>query len=106
VNFELPRGNFSVPSEQMFKIYYRFDKLHTQREIINPEPKISYIKEVRLMPWKTGDEHKGKDSRFNKHVDVYHTDDRGKRDRPHKDDIKISSDSEKPKVRDVTPPKK
>jgi hypothetical protein len=58
------------------------------------------------MPWKTSKPHDGKDDRIGRHVDVYHTDDRGKRDQPHSEDCKISRDESKPLVRDINPPKK
>ncbi|MGC8776214.1 MAG: hypothetical protein ACP5QN_02800 [Minisyncoccia bacterium] len=58
------------------------------------------------MGWKSSDPHVGKDNRIGRHVDVYHTDDRGKRDQPHSKDLKISYDENKTLVRDVNPPSK
>ncbi len=56
--------------------------------------------------WKSSNPHEGKDGRIGRHIDVYHTDESGKRDEPHSKDIKISYDKDKPFVRDVVPPKK
>ena len=58
------------------------------------------------MGWKKSDSHEGTDERIGRHADIYHTDKRGKRDRSHKEDFKISEDESKPKVLDIKPPKK
>jgi hypothetical protein len=55
------------------------------------------------MGWKSSNPHEGKDTRIGRHIDVYHTDDRGKRDQPHSKDFKISYDENKAIVRDITP---
>ena len=59
-----------------------------------------------MMGWKTSKPHDGKDDRIGRHVDVYHTNESGKRDRSHNEDAKISYDEKKPMVRDIEPPKK
>ena len=58
------------------------------------------------MGTKTSKPHDGKDERIGRHVDVYHSDDRGKRDQPHSKDLKVSYDESKTVVRDINPPKK
>lgn len=62
------------------------------------------------MGWKTGKEHDTKgglrDTLGPTHTDTYHTDDRGKRDRHHSEDLKVSGAKEKPSMRDVVPPGK
>ena len=59
------------------------------------------------MGWKSSRPHESDDKRVGpQHVDIYHTDDRGKRDQPHKDDFKISHNPNAPEVRDIKPPSK
>lgn len=60
------------------------------------------------MGWKASDEHSGKkaDERGGwpagfSHKDVYHTDEKGERDRPHHEDMKISFDSSKRDTADI-----
>jgi hypothetical protein len=57
------------------------------------------------MKWKAGHPHesKGKSERIGKkHIDIYPTNEADKRTAPHHKDIKISYDSEKPQVGDIT----
>ena len=54
--------------------------------------------------WKTSHPHEGKDGRIGRHIDVYHTNDEGKRDQPHSDDVKVDYDEDRPVVRDINPP--
>jgi len=59
------------------------------------------------MGWKASKEHesKGGTKRIGRtHFDVYHTDDSGRRDQPHRSDIKISGSPHEPSMRDVHPP--
>jgi len=61
------------------------------------------------MGWKTSQEHpsKGSTSRIGStHTDTYHTNEAGKRDRPHGSDLKVSGSKHSPSMRDVHPPKK
>jgi len=61
------------------------------------------------MPWKTSNEHesKGETAKIGPtHTDSYHTDESGKRDRPHSEDVKVSGPKFEPSMRDVHPPSK
>lgn len=61
------------------------------------------------MGWKTSKPHESKKETEKigpKHVDVYHTNDAGKRDKPHHEDIKISYPEDGKIIRDIEPPKK
>ena len=40
------------------------------------------------------------------HTDTYHTDNSGKRDRPHHTDLKVSGPRRDPSMRDIYPPQK
>ena len=59
------------------------------------------------MGWFTGKEHetKGDDSYRRKlgssHTDTYHTNDAGKRDRSHSEDLKVSGSKHEPSMTDV-----
>ncbi|WKZ27247.1 MAG: hypothetical protein QY311_00615 [Candidatus Paceibacterota bacterium] len=50
--------------------------------------------------WKASKPHDS-DSPIGRHIDVYHTDDRGKRDQPHHTDMKIDYDESKPTTQDI-----
>jgi hypothetical protein len=59
------------------------------------------------MPWKKSNIHdSNKDDRLGKHRDIYHVNKAGKRDRPHKEDLKIDDDPDKPFLQDIIPPEK
>lgn len=59
------------------------------------------------MGWFTSREHetKGDDNYRRKlgstHTDTYYTDDRGKRDRPHSEDLKVSGSKHEPSMTDI-----
>jgi hypothetical protein len=62
------------------------------------------------MAWKTGKEHqtKGNDEYKKKlgktHTDTYHTDSSGRRDRSHKEDLKVSGPKHKKSMTDIHKP--
>jgi hypothetical protein len=61
------------------------------------------------MGWLTGNEHESKGSSEKigpTHTDTYHTNDAGKRDQPHHQDLKVSGSKSSPSMQDVHPPKK
>lgn len=58
------------------------------------------------MGWKASKPHKSSKTMEGKeHFDVYQTDKTGKRDQPHREDVKISGEPHEPSMRDVHPPK-
>ncbi len=94
------------------------DKIESLRRLSKQkrDEAFRYVEETRLLrqqaksmsgQWVQENVHSGDDKRLgDTHIDIHHQNIVGKRDRPHKDDVKISYDRRKPRVRDIWPPRK